>query len=86
MTRRGAIQTAELSDRTEYLVTRLQGPALEQFLSQRGRDIPVVRACDGWRPNPATLIAMGPFAPGFDHERGQNLLARGLEELVRGLP
>lgn len=86
MTRRGSIRTAELDDSSEYLIDRLQGSAREQFLAERGDDLPVVRALAGWRPGEATLAAMGPFPDGFDYKRAMTLLVRGAEELVRGLP
>jgi hypothetical protein len=86
MTRRGSILAAELDDRSEYLVDRLQGSAREQFLAERGGDLPVVRALAGWRPGEATLAAMGPFPDGFDYKRAMTLIARGAKELVRGLP
>lgn len=86
MTRRGAIAAAGLNDRTPYLMDMLEGSALEKFMAERGGDVPVVRACSGWEPNAATLIAMGPFETGFDYSRAQILLARGIQELVAGIP
>jgi hypothetical protein len=86
MTRRGSILSAGLSDRTDYLVTRLAGDAREKLLYQRRSDISVVEASRGWRPDPATLAAIGPFPNEFDSEAALELLARGVEELVRGLP
>jgi hypothetical protein len=85
MTRRGAIRKSGLSDETRYLDQILEGESLKKFLSQRGHDIAAVRACDGWTPSIATLIAMGPFEPGFDYDRAQGLLVRGIEELVLGI-
>jgi 7-cyano-7-deazaguanine synthase in queuosine biosynthesis len=86
MTRRGSVRAAGLEDRTEYLVDRLAGDSRTKFLSERGGDLSVVRTLHGWRPNEATLVSMGPFPNDFDFDRGLELLARGVEELVNGLP
>lgn len=86
MTRRGSVRGAGLEDRSEYLVDRLEGTSRAQFLAERGGDLTVVRALRGWRPGEATLAAMGPFPDDFNFERAMELLARGVEELVDGLP
>lgn len=86
MTRRGSILSAGLSDATDYLVTRLSGDAREKLLHQRRSDISVVEASRGWRPDAATIAAIGPFPDDFDSRAALELLARGVEELVRGLP
>jgi len=86
MTRRGSVRTAGLDDRTEYLVDRLKGKSRTQFLSERGGDLAVVRALSGWQPDKATLASMGPFPDDFEFDRALELLARGIEELVNGLP
>jgi hypothetical protein len=86
MTRRGAIRSSGLIDRTGYTVDLLQPKIRDEFLAIRGRDVDIVTALRGWRPDMAKLIAMGPFIAGFDYDRAIDLLTRGFEELVRGLP
>jgi 7-cyano-7-deazaguanine synthase in queuosine biosynthesis len=86
MTRRGSIREAKLVDQSEYLIDRLQGSAREAFLAERGGDLSVVRALAGWQPDEATLTAIGPFPPGYDFEVAKEVLARGMKELVNGLP
>jgi len=86
MTRRGAVRSARLVDRTEYLVDNLTGDALDKFLHERGRDVVAVRACAGWEPDIPLLCAMGPHPLGFDYDRAAKLLEAGVKELVRGLP
>jgi hypothetical protein len=86
MTRRGSVRGAGLADRSEYLVDRLGGDSRTRFLSVRGGDLAVVRSLRGWRPDERTLAAMGPFPEDFEFDRALELLARGIEELVNGLP
>jgi 7-cyano-7-deazaguanine synthase in queuosine biosynthesis len=86
MTRRGSVRAASLEDRSEYLVDRLTGDSRTKLLSTRGDDLAVVRSRSGWRPDAATLVSMGPFPDDFEFDRALEMLARGVEELVNGLP
>lgn len=85
MTRRGAIRTAGIPDGTKYAVDLLRSPEQELFMKRMG-DVEIVRTLKGWHPDDADLIAMGPFPDGFDYDRAKDLLAQGIEELIRGLP
>jgi hypothetical protein len=86
MTSRGSVRIAGLEDRSEYLVDRLEGDSRTHFLAERGGDLTVVGALKGWKPDEATLAAMGPFPDGFEFDRALDLLSRGVEELVDGVP
>ena len=81
LVRRAAFAAADLKDRTDYLITTLDGDRLDEFLDRNTDDFNAVRHAAARGITPADVLALN-LPDGDDPDRLYDLLKRGLAELA----
>lgn len=80
LVRRGTFIAAGHSDPTDYLFNQLTGTDKDRLIAARRGDVEAVRAASKAGVDPATIDA-ATWPPGFDLDRAEHLVERGLAEL-----
>ncbi|MHB9149816.1 MAG: hypothetical protein ACYC33_07025 [Thermoleophilia bacterium] len=86
LTRRGALLSAGLPDRTQYLFDLLGSGEASRLLRQRTPDLRAVRAGIRREVDEFALLAQGPYPEDYDLSSAVDLHQRGLAELELALP
>lgn len=80
LVRRAAFAAANLTDRTDYLVTTLDGDQLDDFLERHSQDYKAVRHAVARGVTPADVLSLT-LPDGYDRDQAGDLMRRGLAEL-----
>ena len=81
LVRRAAFAAADLDDRTDYLVTTLDGGRLNEFLDKHTDDFRAARHAAARGVRPADVLALN-LPEDHDRDQAHDLLTRGLAELA----
>jgi hypothetical protein len=81
MVRRATFLKAGIPDKTAYVFESAQGQQLQDLISKRRGDIEAVKYAIGASVAPDAIDA-GTWPPGYDVDRAEDLVQRGLDELA----